>query len=97
MQECADYQFLEKLKVLPFIEAIWLFGSRARGDHRHKSDIDLAILCPYATDSEWLQVLDIIEDADTLLKIDCMRFSKDINPVLYKNIPKEKQILYEKK
>ena len=27
------------------IKAIWLFGSRARGDHRPDSDVDLLIQC----------------------------------------------------
>ena len=25
------------------IDAVWLYGSRARGDHRHDSDIDLMV------------------------------------------------------
>ncbi len=65
---------IEKLKSLPFIDEIWLFGSRARGDNLERSDIDLAILCSSASDSDWLKVNDIIENADTLLKIDCIRF-----------------------
>ena len=68
------YNFFKKLTELSFVEEIWLFGSRARGDHRERSDIDLAIVCPKATDQEWSQILEIIEDADTLLHIDCIRF-----------------------
>jgi predicted nucleotidyltransferase len=30
----------------PAIAEIWLFGSRARGDHRPESDVDLAIWLP---------------------------------------------------
>ncbi len=45
MNKDLNYQFIEKLKALPFIAEIWLFGSRARGDNGKKSDIDLAILC----------------------------------------------------
>lgn len=52
MSKDLDYQFLEKLKNLTFIQEIWLFGSRARGDHRHKSDIDLAILCNNPTEED---------------------------------------------
>jgi predicted nucleotidyltransferase len=33
MTKKLDYKFIEKLKSLPFIEEIWLFGSRARGDY----------------------------------------------------------------
>lgn len=98
MKENLDYQFIKYLKTLPFIDAIWLFGSRARCDNREKSDIDLAIICPDATDQDWQKILDIIEDADTLLKIDCIRFSKNnISSSLYENILKDKKVIYVKK
>ncbi|MFN8832744.1 MAG: nucleotidyltransferase domain-containing protein, partial [Alphaproteobacteria bacterium] len=68
-----------------------------RGDNREKSDIDIAILCPNATDVDWRKVTDIIEDADTLLKIDCLKFDKDeLSDVLYQNILKDKKVLYVK-
>lgn len=36
----------------PEIEAVWLFGSRARGDNRPESDIDLAVVTP--TELHWI-------------------------------------------
>nr|WP_232279120.1 nucleotidyltransferase [Rickettsia akari] len=49
------------------------------------------------TDQKWLKVMDIIENADTLLKIDCVRFeSTKISRELYENILKEKKIIYFK-
>ncbi|WP_083831823.1 nucleotidyltransferase family protein [Rickettsia helvetica] len=76
---------------------MWLFGSRARGDNDERSDIDIAIICPNITDQEWLEAMDIIENADTLLKIDCVRFeSTKISSELYENILKEKKIIYVK-
>ena len=68
------YQFISKLKNLPFVEKVLLFGSRARGTQQSRSDIDLAIVCPTATKDQWREVLEIIDDADTLLRIDCVRF-----------------------
>ncbi len=98
MKEKLNYQFLNKLKILPFVEEIWLFGSRARGDNRERSDIDLAIICPEATDSDWARIGDIIEDADTLLKVDYIRFEKKmISNNLYDNILKDKRVIYVKK
>ncbi len=98
MTKSLHYQFIEKLKSLPFIDEIWLFGSRARGDNLERSDIDLAILCSSASDSDWLKVNDIIENADTLLKIDCVKFDQDtISKELYDNILKDRKLLYDKK
>ncbi len=97
MQNIINYHFFEKLCALPFIDAIFLYGSRARGDHKERSDIDLAIVCPSATSDDWLTVLDIIEDADTLLKIDCVRFDELTDQELLKeNILRDKIILYAK-
>jgi predicted nucleotidyltransferase len=50
--ELENFQFIDKIKKLPFVEAIWLFGSRARGDSRSTSDIDLAIVCPNASTAD---------------------------------------------
>lgn len=73
-EDFKKYQFIIKLKNLPFVEKVMLFGSRARGTQQSRSDIDLAIVCPLATVKEWQQVLTIVRDADTLLPIDCVRF-----------------------
>jgi len=48
-----DYLFLQKIAALPFVDAIYLFGSRARGDHRERSDIDLAVFCRAANENDW--------------------------------------------
>jgi predicted nucleotidyltransferase len=93
----SDYNFIKKLQLLPFVEELWLFGSRSRGDHNQRSDIDLAIICPNANAKEWLDVIHIIEDADTLLKIDCIKLDKNtLSTDLYDNIIKDKKIIYAK-
>lgn len=93
-----QYQFFQDLCKLPFIESIYLYGSRARDSHKERSDIDLAIICPTATENDWLQVLDILENADTLLKIDCVRLDElSSTEPLKQNILKEKIVLFERK
>ena len=95
--DISSYAFLKKLEKLPFIEKIWLYGSRAREDSRDRSDIDLAIECPDATFLDWQNVLDVIENADTLLKIDCIRLDDlDPNSSFKKNILEDKKLLFQK-
>jgi len=74
--DITKYRFFNTLINLSFIEAIWLYGSRARGDNNEKSDIDLAVNCPKANKSDWLEIQNILDHADTLLKIDCIRFDQ---------------------
>jgi predicted nucleotidyltransferase len=93
-----DYRFIKELERFPCIIEIALFGSRARGDNHPKSDIDLVITCPTATKDDWMNILDVIDNADTLLKIDCIRFDHlKIKDQLYQNILLYKKILYKKK
>lgn len=93
-----EYQFIKQIAALPFIDSIWLFGSRARGDNASKADIDLAIICPNADLYQWQQVLDIVENADTLLVIDCIRFDElALNDPFRANILRDKKVIYEQK
>jgi uncharacterized protein len=71
-----EYQWFKDLAAMPFVDALWLFGSRARGYASPRSDIDIAVLCPRATPGDWHRVLDTVEASDTLLKIDAIRFDE---------------------
>lgn len=73
LPELPHYRFVEQIAALPFVQAIVLYGSRARGDAGERSDIDLAVAAPAARLEDWQQVVDLIDEADTLLSIDCVR------------------------
>lgn len=90
-----SYHFIERLKSLPFVDTIYLYGSRARNTHHPRSDIDLAIVCPRATSLEWQEILDIVENADTLLHIDCLRLDDEPEDGrLRQNIEKDRRVIY---
>lgn len=74
MEELKKYRFLNRLKYIPWVESVWIFGSRARGDNRERSDIDVAVVCkPGTTDEEWSDVVNVVETKDTGLKVDLIR------------------------
>jgi uncharacterized protein len=70
-------ELARRLALHPAVERVWLFGSRARGDHFERSDIDLAIEAPAMDRYDWLKLsLDFEEDAPTLLCIDLVRMDE---------------------
>jgi nucleotidyltransferase substrate binding protein (TIGR01987 family) len=93
--ELAKYQFIKNIAELSSVEEIWLFGSRARGDAIERSDIDLAIVCPKATQDDWHTIQRIVSEADTLFKIDCVRFDtlNEKSP-FYQSIVQSKRLIY---
>lgn len=74
------------------IEKVLLFGSRARGDYKKTSDIDLAFLGGNAS----AFALDVEEETATLLKFDIVDLSKKVQQELLDSIEKEGVVLYEK-
>ena len=92
-----NFNFIKEISALNFVDRIILYGSRARGDHKERSDIDIAIDCNKANENDWLTVLNILDRIETLLKIDCVRYDTlmETNP-LKKSIDKEGLILYSK-
>lgn len=69
-----------------------LFGSRARGDHHERSDIDLAVYgMPQANRSAfWLEA----EELPTLLKLDIVHILPGMDPDFLRNIEKDGVTLY---
>ena len=69
-----------------------LFGSRARGDFKRTSDIDLAAeggnIAGFA--------LDVDEETSTLLKYDIVDLGRSVQKELRKSIESEGRIIYEK-
>lgn len=73
------------------IKKVILFGSRARGDYRRASDIDLAVSGGDITSF----ALDVDEETSTPLKYDVVDIDRRIQPELLEAIEKEGIVLYE--
>lgn len=73
------------------IQKVFLFGSRARGDYKRTSDIDLA-----AIGGEFERFsLDVEEETTTLLKYDIVDLNREMQPELLESIKKEGILIYE--
>lgn len=74
------------------IDKVILFGSRARGDFRKTSDIDLAVS---GGDFERF-ALDVDEETSTLLEYDIVSLDRCMQAELRDSIEKEGKLIYEK-
>jgi len=77
------------------ISRIAIFGSRARGDHKPTSDIDLAIF-PLPDFKNMGCLTSDMDDLNTLLKIDLVMINEQIDPKLLENIEREGVSIYER-
>lgn len=74
------------------VKKVILFGSRARGDYRRTSDIDLA-----AEGGDFTRfALDVDEETSTLLKYDIVDLRRKVQPELLESIKREGIVIYEK-
>ena len=74
------------------VQKVVLFGSRARGDNKERSDIDLAVygMPQKERATFWLDA----EDLPTLLKLDIVHILPGMDPKFLKNIEKDGVTLY---
>ena len=85
------------LKKYEEIESAKIFGSRARGDYRKASDIDIALFWDKLTDSIHTKVFFVLDDLYLPYKIDLINFNS-ISPdnTIRDNIVKEGVEFYVK-
>lgn len=74
------------------IQKVILFGSRARGTHKERSDIDIAVSGGDFDEFYWT----VNEEAWTLLMFDIIDLNKRISDELKKEIERDGIVLYEK-
>ena len=74
------------------VEKLLLFGSRARGDNKERSDIDLAVYGGNAA----AFALDAEEETNTLLMYDIVDMNAPVQESLRRSIEDEGILIYEK-
>ena len=74
------------------IQKVVLFGSRARGDYKERSDIDLAVSGGDIVGFTFA----VEEETPTLLMFDVVNLDKEVQQDLLASIKKEGVVLFEK-
>lgn len=85
-------QDIKKYAELYGIKKVILFGSRARGTHSERSDIDIAVSGGNTAEFS----LEIDEQTHTLLMFDVVDFDGHISEELQKEIERDGIVIYEK-
>lgn len=83
---------IQKLAQEYGVQKVILFGSRARGDNRERSDIDIAV----QGGDTFRFALDVEDKVPTLLFFDVVNLDEAVQPELLESIRREGKILYEK-
>ncbi len=78
----------------PEVRKVILFGSRARGDAEERSDIDLAVEAQGLSQTGWLQLVDQLENLDTLLSVDIINLPEAAQ-TLRERILSEGKVVFE--
>lgn len=86
--------FYKALVRLPYIEAIYVYGSYSTGRATEHSDVDLAIECPEATEEEWQHIKQTVENTPCLLKIDLQRMDRMPHNDFYKRFINTRSLLF---
>ncbi|MFO1047872.1 MAG: nucleotidyltransferase domain-containing protein [Geminicoccaceae bacterium] len=84
-----------RLALIPVVERVLLFGSRARGDYGPRSDIDLAIDAPGAGVADRALLAELVEDAPALVGIDLVRLDQ-VDGRLRRAIESQGIVLHER-
>jgi predicted nucleotidyltransferase len=81
------------LSASPKVKKVILFGSRATGNFRPGSDIDIAIEADDLTRDELMRLALQLEDLDLLYKIDLLDYTKISNSDLRAHIARVGKVL----
>lgn len=98
LSAAAHEHLLGVFSAFPEIEAVYLYGSRARGDFKPHSDIDLAVQAPDITPVRRANCIQAVEALPLLFPIDIVWLG-NIDPAgaLYANIKRDSKIFYKRK
>jgi predicted nucleotidyltransferase len=80
----------------PQIEKAVLYGSRAKGNYKNGSDVDLTLMGAALDLRLLLSVAGALEDSDIPYTVDLSLFEQIENPALREHIERVGQVFYER-
>jgi len=93
-QTCATVRQI--LAGYPQIEKAVLYGSRAKGNYKNGSDIDLTLMGAALDHRLLMSIASALDDSDIPYTVDLSLFQHIDNPALREHIERVGQVFYEK-
>ncbi len=78
----------------PGVERVWLYGSRARGDYRPDSDIDLAVDAPTADAAAFAALWADVDALPVVFSVDLLNLRELQNEALRSAIARDRVQIY---
>lgn len=79
----------------PGLAKVWLYGSRARGDQRRESDIDLAVEWQERDDHSKVRLSNAIEALGIIYRTDLVDLSSKLNPDFRARIERDRKVFWQ--
>lgn len=95
LSERSKQAILEVLTQYPEIEQAIIYGSRAKGNYREGSDIDLTLKGAQLTSAMLYRIQDALEEAHTPYLFDVSIYDKLSNSALVEEIDRSGKIFYQ--
>ena len=83
------------LDAFPGIDAVWIYGSRARGSHRKESDVDLAVDAPSLDNAQFVALKSQIENLEVIYRLDILHLQRVGSDVLKQQILRDRKLFWE--
>ena len=79
----------------PGVARVWIFGSRARGDERDHSDVDMAVDAPAIDGNAFRALLQKLDALPTLYKLDAVHLQKVADEKFRTEIERDRKLFWE--
>lgn len=96
IKETVKKALIEIFKKYKSVEKVLLFGSRARGNFKKTSDIDLAVFSKDISSKDFNLLIDEINQINTAHSFDVVHYEKTYKEALKNSIKRDGVVLYER-